>query len=131
MTEPEGSADEQSEPDFPSELEVRWRQTRNAPPPVVRAVMANVAIAAVGGLLLLIYDYMGGSEGDGVSAVLYVAIVVISGTILTYLWVELPTGASGERRRSPWAGVLGFFASIPIVYLSLVVIFQILRPLLP
>ena len=24
-----------------SELEVRWRQARNAPPPVVRAVLAN------------------------------------------------------------------------------------------
>jgi hypothetical protein len=27
--------------------------------------------------------------------------------------------------------VLGFFASIPIVYLALVVIFELLRPLLP
>jgi len=27
--------------------------------------------------------------------------------------------------------VLGFFASIPIVYLALVIIFEILRPLLP
>ena len=60
-----------------------------------------------------------------------IPLVIISGSLLTYLWVELPTGASGERRRSPWAAVLGFFASIPIVYLSLVIIFQVLRPLLP
>jgi hypothetical protein len=127
---PEGEG-QRADPEFPSELEIRWRQTRNAPPPVVRAVMANVAIAAVGGLLLLIYDWAGSDGGEMFSAVAYIVIVIVSGTVLTYLWVELPTGASGEKRRSPWAGVLGFFASVPIVYLSLVVIFQILRPLLP
>lgn len=122
---------QRADPEYPSELEIRWRQTRNAPPPVVRAVMANVAIAAVGGVLLLLYDWLGSGGNETFSAAAYVVIVIVSGTILTYLWVELPTGSSGERRRSPWAGVLGFFASIPIVYLSLVVIFQIVGPLLP
>jgi hypothetical protein len=51
------------------------------------------------------------------------------GSVLTYLWVELPSGASGEKRRSAWAGVLGLFAAIPIVYLVLVLIFQIAKPL--
>lgn len=114
-----------------SELEIRWRQTRNAPPPVVRAVVANIAVATVGGIILLLFDWLAAGDLRGLAPIIYVIVVIVSGTVLTYLWVELPTGASGERRRSPWAGVLGFFASIPIVYLSLVIIFQILRPLLP
>ena len=61
----------------------------------------------------------------------YVIVVIVSGSLFTYLWVELPTGVPGEKRSSPWAAVLGFFASIPIVYLALVVIFEVLRPLLP
>ncbi|MFV2064907.1 MAG: hypothetical protein ACC726_15565 [Chloroflexota bacterium] len=119
------------------ELEIRWRQARNAPPPVVRAVLANVTIGVIGGIILLLYDWLAtrgvlpGGDGLQLAPVVYVATVIVSGSVLTYLWVELPTGASGERRRSPWAAVLGFLASIPIVYLSLVVIFQILRPLLP
>jgi hypothetical protein len=119
-----------------SEWEIRWRQARNAPPPVVRAVLANVAVAAVGGVILLLTDWLA-SHGVLPSFMLdlgplvYVAAVIISGSLFTYLWVELPTGVPGEKRRSPWAAVLGFFAAIPIVYLALVVIFEILRPLLP
>ena len=119
-----------------SELEIRWRQARNAPPPVVRAVLANVAVAFVGGIVLLISDWL--ASGGVLPAwmldlgpLVYVAVVIVSGTVFTYLWVELPTGVPGEKRRSPWAGVLGFFASIPIVYLALVIIFELLRPLLP
>jgi hypothetical protein len=119
-----------------SELEIRWRQARNAPPPVVRAVLANVAVAAIGGLVLILVDWLARRgvlpvELTGLAPAVYVATVVISGSLLTYLWVELPTGRAGERRRSGWSAVLGFFASIPIVYLALVVIFEVLRPLLP
>jgi hypothetical protein len=119
-----------------SELEIRWRQARNAPPPVVRAVLANVAVAFVGGIVLLLTDWLA-SRGVlpeaflNIGPVVYVAVVIISGSLFTYLWVELPTGVPGEKRRSGWAGVLGFFASVPIVYLSLVIIFEVLRPLLP
>ena len=136
VDEPSGDDDE-AEVRQRGELEIRWRQTRNAPPPVVRAVLANVSIAAVGGVILLLYDWLASEgalpSGDllSLAPVIYVVVVVVSGSLLTYLWVELPTGASGERRRSPWAAVLGFFASIPIVYLSLVIIFEVLRPLLP
>jgi hypothetical protein len=119
-----------------SELEIRWRQARNAPPPVVRAVLANIAVAVVGGVVLLLVDWLAGRDvlpGDlvALAPILYVAVVIVSGSLLTYLWVELPTGRAGERRRSGWSAVLGFFASIPIVYLALVVIFELLRPLLP
>jgi hypothetical protein len=44
--------------------------------------------------------------------------------------VALPTGSGTERRRSGWAALLGFFAALPIVYLSLVVVYQLLVPLL-
>jgi hypothetical protein len=119
-----------------SELEIRWRQARNAPPPVVRAVLANVAVAVVGGIVLLIVDWLvarGALPADlqAVAPIVYVVVVIVSGSLLTWLWVELPTGRAGGRRRSGWSAVLGFFASIPIVYLALVVIFQVLRPLLP
>jgi hypothetical protein len=91
-------------------------------------------VAAVGGLLLVAYDWLAprggvpGGDQRSLAVVLYAAVVIVAGSLLTYLWVELPTGASGERRRSPWAALLGFFASIPILYLALVVLFQVVRP---
>jgi hypothetical protein len=71
-------------------------------------------------------------EGDFRTAVvlIYIVSVLLAGSLLTYLWVRLPTGAGTERRRSGWAALLGFFASLPIAYLSLVVIFQVLVPIL-
>jgi hypothetical protein len=118
-------------------LDVRVRQARNPPPPVLRAVLANLAVAAVGGVIVLIYDTLlsrgvplpGGDLRTAVVAI-YVVVVIVAGSVLTYLWVELPTGSGTERRRSGWAALLGFFASLPIVYLSLVVIFQLVAPLL-
>ena len=92
-------------------LEVRWRQLRNPPPPVVRAVLANLAVAAVGGGLLLAYDRLAAPAPLlGPLIGLYLVVVIVAGSALTYLWVELPTGASGVRRRSGWAALLGFFA---------------------
>jgi hypothetical protein len=120
-----------------SEIEVRWRQARNPPPPVLRAVVASLAVATVGGLVLLLFDWLAtngaipGAEVRGIAGVLYVVVVIMTSCLLTYLWVELPSGSSGVRRRSPWAILLGLFASIPIVYLALVIVFQVLRPLLP
>ena len=120
-----------------SELEIRWRQATNAPQPVVRAVVANLIVAGVGGVILLLMDWLADRGvlpevlGGPGPTVIYVIAVILSGTIFTYLWVELPTGVPGEKRRSPWAGMLGLFAAIPICYLSLVVVYQVLRPLLP
>jgi hypothetical protein len=118
-----------------SELEIRWRQARNPPPPVVRAVLANVAVAAAAGVVLLLVDWLAGqgrlpATWASIAPLIYVVVVIVSGSLLTYLWVELPTGRAGERRRSGWSAVLGLFASIPIVYMALVLIFQVIRPLL-
>ena len=112
-----------------SELGVRWRQARNAPPPIVRAIVADVVVAVVGGVVLLAWDLASGGAGLGAFA-LYVVVVVAAGSLLTYLWAPLPSGASGERRRSPWAAMLGMFAAFPVVYIVLVVAFQVVRPLL-
>ncbi|MBA2488919.1 MAG: hypothetical protein H0V36_06280 [Chloroflexi bacterium] len=118
-------------------LEVRLRQARNPPLPVLRAVLADLAVASLGGLLLVLYDLslargLDAPANDlrGPLTALYVAVVVIVGSSLTWLWVELPSGATGRRRRTPWAALLGFFAALPISYLVLVVAFDIVRPLL-
>ena len=129
-----------NEPDRPStraeiggveargELEIRWRQARNVPPPIVRAITADVVVAVVAGLALLAWDLMASASLG--AFVLYLLVVVGAGSLLTYLWAPLPTGASGIRRRSPWAAMLGMFAAFPVAYIVLVVIFQIVRPLL-
>jgi hypothetical protein len=110
------------------EWEVRWRQARNVPPPIVRAITADVIVAVVAGLALLFWDLVAGA---GLAAfAIYLILVIGVGSVLTYLWAPLPTGASGVRRRSPWAAMLGMFAAFPVAYIVLVVIFQVLRPLL-
>lgn len=111
-------------------FEAQWRKLRNPPPPVVRAVLANLGVAVLLGVALLIYDLLVPDAQMAPLIALYVVVVIAVGSVLTYLWVELPTGASGEKRRSAWAGVLGLFAAIPIVYLVLVLLFQIVAPLL-
>ena len=107
-------------------LEVQWRKLRNPPPPVFRAVSGNLVVAALGGALLFVYARLNPGADLAPLIVLFIAAVVVAGSVLTYLWVELPTGASRIRRRSPWAALLGFFASVPIAYLVLVVVFQLL-----
>jgi hypothetical protein len=114
-------------------LEVRWRQFRRAPTPIVRAVVANTAVAAALGVPLLVYDAaveagiaLPGGDLRVLAVSIFVATVAIMGALLTYLTVPLP-GRPG--RRSAWSGALGFFAALPIAYLTLVVLFQIIEPL--
>jgi hypothetical protein len=109
-------------------FEIQWRKLKNPPPPVLRAVLANLAVAALGGLLLFLYAKLNPTADLAPLVVLFVIVVIVAGSLFTYLWVELPTGASGVRRRSAWAGVLGFFAAAPIAYLVLVIVFQVLLP---
>jgi hypothetical protein len=118
-------------------LEIRWRQFRNAPRPVVRAVAASLVAAVVLGLLYLAYDVAltkgaslpGGDLRFG-AAVLYVGLVLVVGSFVTWLIVPLPRGAAERGTRTAWSAALGLFAAIPIAYLVLVVAIQILKPLL-
>lgn len=131
----EGRPGPQVEPVERSWLDIRVRQARNPPPPVFRAVVANLVVATVGAVILLAYDWLAARDpslpdiGVALTAI-YVVVVLVVGSVLTYLWVELPTGSGTEKRRSPWASLLGFFAAVPIVYLVLVVAMQVIRPLL-
>ena len=115
-------------------LEVRRRQLRNAPPPVFRAVFSSLAVAVVLGGLFLAYDLALGSGarfpgGDlrTLAGVAFVVAVTGWGAWITYLVVPQP-GRPGVR--SKWSAALGLFAALPIAYLALVVLFQVLKPLL-
>jgi len=118
-------------------LEIRWRQFRNAPRPVVRAVASSLAVAIVLGAAYLTYDVAlsrgaslpGGDLRVGAAA-LYVTTVLLAGSLLTWLIVPLPRGSGTRATRTPWSAALGLFAAIPIAYLVLVVAIQVLKPLL-
>ena len=117
--------------------DVRWRQFRRAPRPVVRAVLASLSVAIVLAIGYLAYDVAlrrGASLPGGDLRVLaivgYVIVVLVSGSLLTYLVVPQPTGAATTVRRNAWSAALGFFAAVPIAYLVMVAAVQIVRPLL-
>ena len=132
-TAPRGTADVPRR----SELEVRWRQFRNAPRPVVRAVLSSLIVAIVLGIGYLAYDLAirrGATLPGGDLRTLYlaldIAIVLAVGSVVTWLVVPQPRGSGAVSRRSPWSAALGFFAAVPVCYLVLVVIVQVVEPLL-
>ena len=119
-------------------FEVRWRQFRRAPRPVVRAVASSLSVALVLGIAFLAYDIAldrgavlpGGDLRVGFLAA-YVGIVLVAGSLVTWLIVPLPARAGATRAtRTPWSAALGLFAAVPIAYLVLVVLHEILKPLL-
>ena len=120
-----------------SEVEIRWRQFRNPPRPILRAVLSSLVVASVLGIAYLVYDIAlsrGGTLPGGdlrtLAVTLFIVIVLASGSLITYLVVPQPAGSGTTRRRSKWSAALGLFAAVPIAYLVLVVEAQILRPLL-
>jgi uncharacterized membrane protein len=115
--------------------EIRWRQFRNAPRPVVRAVAASLSVAIVGAVLYLAYDValgrgavLPGGDLRLLALVIYTLLVLVIGSVVTYLVVPQPTGSGTLRRRSPWSAALGFFAAVPIAWLVMVVALQVVRP---
>ena len=118
-------------------LEVRWRQFRNAPRPVVRAVLSSLIVAMVLGLGYLLYDLairrgvvLPGGDLRTLYIVVDVVIVLVVGSVVTYLVVPQPRGSGTRTTRSAWSAALGFFAAVPVAYLVLVVVAQVLEPLL-
>jgi hypothetical protein len=118
-------------------LSIRWRQFRNAPRPVVRAVGSSLAVAVLLGAAYLAYDValsrgisLPGGDLRFAAAVLYVVAVLAAGSCITWLVVPLPRGAGERTTRTGWSAALGLFAAIPIAYLVLVVAIQVLKPLL-
>lgn len=104
---------------------------------MVRAVGANLLVAGILGVAYLAYDValtrgalLPGGDLRTPFAVLDVLLVLVVGSTLTYLIVPLPRGSDAAPRRTAWSAALGLFAAVPIAYLVLVVVIQILRPLL-
>jgi hypothetical protein len=100
-------------------------------------VLSSLVVAILFGAAYLAYDVAisrGASLPGGdlrVAAVaLYIAIVLVSGSLVTYLVVPQPTGSGDRSVRTPWSAALGLFAAVPICYLVLVVAVQVLKPLL-
>jgi hypothetical protein len=125
------------EPRRRSELEIRWRQFRHAPRPVVRAVLASLVVAVVLGVGYLAYDValrrgaiLPGGDLRTLYLALDVVVVLVVGSVETWLVVPQPRGSGTVTRRSPWSAALGLFAAVPICYLVLVVVTQILEPLI-
>lgn len=120
-----------------SEAEIRWHQFRNPPRPILRAVLSSLVVATALGLAYLVYDVrlsqgaaLPGGDLRTLAVTLFIVVVLVSGSLITYLTVPQPTGSGSARRRSGWSAALGLFAAVPIAYLVLVVEGQILRPLL-
>ena len=118
-------------------LQIRWRQFRNAPRPVVRAVLSSLVVAIVLGLGYLAYDValrhgavLPGGDLRTLYLVVDIAVVLVVGSVVTWLVVPQPRGSGSSTTRSPWSAALGFFAAVPVCYLVLVVVSQILVPLL-
>lgn len=117
--------------------DVRWRQFRNAPRPVVRAVLSSLVVAVGLGAVYLAYDVaisrgerLPGGDLRVAFVAIYTLIVLVTGSVVTYLVVPQPRGSGRRTLRTPWSAALGFFAAVPICYLVLVVAVQILKPLL-
>jgi hypothetical protein len=117
--------------------EVRWRQFRNAPRPVVRAVAASLSVAIVLAVGYVAYDValsrgavLPGGDLRTLAVLVYVVIVLASGSLITWLVVPQPTGSGTVVRRSAWSAALGLFAAVPVAYLVLVAAVQLVRPLL-
>lgn len=117
--------------------EVRWRQFRNAPRPVVRAVASSLVVAVVLALAYLAYDIalargvaLPGGDLRLLALTAYAVTVLVVGSVVTWLIVPQPTGSGTVRRRSGWSAALGFFAAVPIAWLVMVAATQIVRPLL-
>ena len=117
--------------------EVRWRQFRHAPRPVVRAVLSSLIVAIGLATSYVVYDValsrgavLPGGDLRVLALASYAVLVLVVGSVVTYLVVPQPTGSRTMRRRSAWSAALGFFAAVPIAWLVMVAATQIVRPLL-
>jgi hypothetical protein len=98
-------------------------------------VLASLVIAVVLAVAYLAYDIalargatLPGGDLRVLAMAVYVGLVLVVGSVITYLVVPQPTGSGRTRRRSGWSAALGFFAAVPIAYLVMVVALQIIRP---
>lgn len=102
----------------------------------MRAVLSSLVVAIVLAVAYVAYDValsrgalLPGGDLRVLAVAIYIAVVLIVGTILTYLVVPQPTGSGTLRRRSGWSAALGFFAAVPVAYLVMVAAIQVVRPI--
>lgn len=98
---------------------------------------SSLIVAVVLGAAYLAYDValsrgasLPGGDLRVAAATVYVAAVLIAGSVITWLVVPLPRGSGSRATRTGWSAALGLFAAIPIAYLVLVVALQLIKPLL-
>jgi hypothetical protein len=100
--------------------------------------MSSLVVALVLGGLFLAYDIaldrgarLPGGDLRLLALTLYVVLVCVVGAVATWLLVPLPTGAGTTRRtRTPWSLALGLFAAVPMAYLVLVLLHELVKPVL-
>jgi hypothetical protein len=102
---------------------------------VVRAVAVSLIVAIVAAVAYLAYDIaiargmtLPGGDLRLLALVAYTVLVLVIGSVVTYIVVPQPTGSGTVRRRSGWSAALGFFAAVPIAWLVMVVALQVIRP---
>jgi hypothetical protein len=99
-------------------------------------VISSLVAAIAAGTLFLAYDVaiargvdLPGGDLRALAFAAYVVVVLVVGAVITYLVVPQPTGGrTGPPRRSVWSAALGFLAAVPIAYLVMVVVIQVLEP---
>jgi hypothetical protein len=100
-------------------------------------VLASLVVAVVLGAAFLAYDValsrgasLPGGDLRTLALAAIVVIVLSSGSLVTWLVVPQPSGAGGRTVRTAWSAALGFLAAVPICYLVLVLIVQVVRPMI-
>lgn len=103
---------------------------------MVRAVLSSLVIALILAAAYLAYDValargarLPGGDLRLAFLTAYAGVVLLVGSVVTYLLVPQPTGSGTVRRRSGWSAALGFFAAVPIAWLVMVATLQVIRPL--
>jgi hypothetical protein len=94
-------------------------------------------LAVVAGLAYLAYDIaltrgvaLPGGDLRMLAVLAYVATVLVGGSLATWLMVPLPLGSGSRPVRTAWSAALGLLAAVPICYLVIVTLVQVLKPLL-
>jgi hypothetical protein len=100
--------------------------------------MSSLVVALVLGGLFLAYDIaldrgavLPGGDLRLLALTGYVVLVCVVGAVATWLLVPLPTGSGTTRRtRTGWSLALGLFAAVPMAYLVLVALHELVKPVL-
>ena len=98
-------------------------------------MLSSLVVAVVLAVAYLAYDValsrgvaLPGGDLRTLAVAVYVLLVLVIGSVVTYLVVPQPTGSGTVARRSAGARRSGSSRRCPIAYLVMVVAVQIVRP---